>query len=70
MGELFTFKHDFKKRYGIHVYYACCFGILILYTPSVIYLEDNHYNLCGQFILTDILMSKNKEVEDIPLFSK
>lgn len=70
MWELFTFKHDFKKRYGIHVYYVCCFGILILYTPSVIYLEDNHYNLCGQFILTDILMSENKEVEEIPLFSK
>lgn len=70
MWELFTFKHDFKKRYGIHVYYACCFRILILYIPSVIYLEDNHYNLCGQFILTDILMSKNKEVEEIPLFSK
>lgn len=47
MWELFIFKYDFKKRYGIYVYYVCCFGILILYILFVIYLEDNYYNLCG-----------------------
>lgn len=55
-GGIIYIQTWFKKKYGI--YYACCFGILILYTPSVIYLEDNYYNLYGQFILTDILMSK------------